>query len=556
MVQKVNFNNLTGDSLTVGNTVITGTGITVSGEALGGGGGGSTFDFTANGAISQGDPVMIQSDGKVLPIVGSGELILPSFPYGDNVMEDFNPTSTGSAWYSPSLSYDPNDPNVAVIAWDDRTNGNTVKGVVGTRSGTTWTWGTVTQISSTLGTSVHAIYSNKVADKVCVFYNNSSGYPATRTLTINKTTRSFTVTSETVLQSSSWPIGQTGVGDGAILSSDDILVWQFVPSQPNLYWVQTVYDATDNSHSNLYYTFNDASGNKYNVGVHALQSWKEPDVGTDGDLVILYWRETTYIQMQLLKVRPGGSGTGKLGSLATSSTSDESTSYPSFANDFVNKRAVYVSWSERSSFTNNVLFHARFLLDAESGVTGFDTNETRRTSYGTSTRAYNTITIAHPTEANTVYVVYQNVLSPNDIRVSNNYWYETTLDKGDTYQLDSSLTSSITGKGGYNGDGIYSFITNEPVSGDDMLVSLNFGSDTRSSNFNANDVIGVASTDAGNNETVTVDVRGGISQAFSGLTVGSEYYVHANGTLDTNYNEASLKIGKSISNTTMILSGI
>ena len=37
MVQKVNFNNLTGDTLTVGNTVITGTGVTVSGSPLAGG---------------------------------------------------------------------------------------------------------------------------------------------------------------------------------------------------------------------------------------------------------------------------------------------------------------------------------------------------------------------------------------------------------------------------------------------------------------------------------------------------------------------------------------
>jgi len=42
MVQKVNFNNLTGDTLTVGNTVITGTGVTVSGSPLSGGSGGAT----------------------------------------------------------------------------------------------------------------------------------------------------------------------------------------------------------------------------------------------------------------------------------------------------------------------------------------------------------------------------------------------------------------------------------------------------------------------------------------------------------------------------------
>lgn len=41
MVQKVNFNVLTGDSLTIGNTVIDGTGVTVSGESLSSGTGGA-----------------------------------------------------------------------------------------------------------------------------------------------------------------------------------------------------------------------------------------------------------------------------------------------------------------------------------------------------------------------------------------------------------------------------------------------------------------------------------------------------------------------------------
>jgi len=42
MVQKVNFNNLTGDTLTVGNTTINGTGVTVGGAPLSGGSGGAT----------------------------------------------------------------------------------------------------------------------------------------------------------------------------------------------------------------------------------------------------------------------------------------------------------------------------------------------------------------------------------------------------------------------------------------------------------------------------------------------------------------------------------
>ena len=49
MVQKLGMQNLTGDSLTVGNTVITGTGVTVSGAPLTGGAGGA--EVYANASV-------------------------------------------------------------------------------------------------------------------------------------------------------------------------------------------------------------------------------------------------------------------------------------------------------------------------------------------------------------------------------------------------------------------------------------------------------------------------------------------------------------------------
>jgi hypothetical protein len=80
--------------------------------------------------------------------------------------------------------------------------------------------------------------------------------------------------------------------------------------------------------------------------------------------------------------------------------------------------------------------------------------------------------------------------------------------------------------------------------------------DTRSTNFDANLVIGVAESSAANGATVTVTPRGSVSSAFSSLSPSSDYYVHANGTIDATYNVASLKIGKAVSANTMILTGV
>ena len=74
MVQKVNFNNLTGDTLTVGNTVITGTGVTVGGSELGAGG------------------ATVYANASVLPTSG---LTAGDFAYTGNAIFITN----GSGWY-------------------------------------------------------------------------------------------------------------------------------------------------------------------------------------------------------------------------------------------------------------------------------------------------------------------------------------------------------------------------------------------------------------------------------------------------------------------------
>ena len=73
MVQKVNFNNLTGDTLTIGNTVITGTGVTVDGSALGGGGVSATT-LTKTFANNEVYTMTLDNAIEGAPIVGATRL--------------------------------------------------------------------------------------------------------------------------------------------------------------------------------------------------------------------------------------------------------------------------------------------------------------------------------------------------------------------------------------------------------------------------------------------------------------------------------------------------
>ena len=82
MVQKLGMQNLTGDSLTVGNTVITGTGVTVSGEPLSGGTGGAA----------------VYANASVFPLIN---LTAGSFAFANNNNTLF--MSNGSGWYKIAL---------------------------------------------------------------------------------------------------------------------------------------------------------------------------------------------------------------------------------------------------------------------------------------------------------------------------------------------------------------------------------------------------------------------------------------------------------------------
>lgn len=105
MVQKLGMQNLTGDSLTVGNTVITGTGVTVSGEPLSGGTGGAE----------------VYANASVFPLTN---LTAGSFAFANNNNTLF--MSNGSGWYKIALINQTPSVNASIETATLGNSGNTV----------------------------------------------------------------------------------------------------------------------------------------------------------------------------------------------------------------------------------------------------------------------------------------------------------------------------------------------------------------------------------------------------------------------------------------------
>ena len=53
----------------------------------------------------------------------------------------------------------------------------------------------------------------------------------------------------------------------------------------------------------------------------------------------------------------------------------------------------------------------------------------------------------------------------------------------------------------------------------------------------------------------TIKLKGGISSGHSSLTIGSDYYIQTNGTLGTSAGTPSVKIGKALTATTILMKG-
>jgi hypothetical protein len=68
---------------------------------------------------------------------------------------------------------------------------------------------------------------------------------------------------------------------------------------------------------------------------------------------------------------------------------------------------------------------------------------------------------------------------------------------------------------------------------------------------NSLDFIGITSEAISDTATGPVNVKGGINEAQTGLTIGSDYYVQADGTLATTPDKAVVKAGQAISATTI-----
>ena len=156
-------------------------------DLLPAGAGGKQVSFTADGSISQGNAVALQTNGTVKAISDSG--LAAQLPLGS--INEFSAIANGSKFYGSDIQFDPHDSTRVGIAWLD--SGQLPNFILGTISAAgVITFGTTVVVESTAtSTGVSFAFDPLNANKIVyIFYKPGTGVQA-KVGTLSSTSSSF-----------------------------------------------------------------------------------------------------------------------------------------------------------------------------------------------------------------------------------------------------------------------------------------------------------------------------------------------------------------------------
>jgi len=500
-----------------------------------------THNFVASGAIANGKPVILKTDGEVEVVAesNSNSSVNESIPAGSSaVVATYNSGSQGNT----DSDFDPNTPNKFVIIYSDDGNGYKGTAAVGTVSGTSISWGTsVVFRSASTGQSAIKFDPNN-ANKFVIAYddntNNSRGMAIVGT--VSGTTISF-----------GSPVAFIAAGDNGIRE----VALSFDPNTANKFVI----------------IYKDGNTGDYGNAVVGTLSGTTPSFGSPavfnsaGTIMLDVEYDLNTANKCMIVYRDYGNshrGTAIIGTVSGTAISFGSevayttgeANYNSIAPDPNNANKYVISYSDNGNSN-----YSTSLVATVSGTTP---------SFGTPV-----VSVAR----NTTW--YQdNAFDPN---TANKF---VVVNQGNT---GSNFNGGVVVVGTVSGTSISFGSENAWGSTNSQLTSVHFDSApanagkfvitymdnansnratgivgqiaatavTTTTNLTTTNFIGTSTAAYADDATATILLKGGVSTNQSSLTIGSDYYIQGDGTLATSADTVSVKLGKAISATTVLLAG-
>jgi len=490
-------------------------------ELLPAGGAAKEFEPVASGTLPNGQAVVLKSNGQVEVV--SETTIAADIPAGTAA----NFVSSAETYYV-DCAFDPNTANKFVIAYRRNTSPYYGRGVVGTISGNSISFGTEYVFHTGTSGNMQCAFDPNTAGKFVITYlDASNSYHGMAVVgTISGTDISFNT-------KYAFNAGNT---DNPTLAFNPSVAGQFV----------VVYKDEANSDQGTA-IIGTISGTSISFGSEAvfdtstISRRMSPafDANTSNKLVITYSDNGNSFHGTAIVGTVSGTSLS-FGTAAVFNAANTNSIHASFdpntagkfvityrddGNSYVGTAIIGIISGTSISFGSEAIFHSAQV--SENATCAFD-----------------------PINANQIIVCYANGPSNNTQSAKMGTVSGTTISFGSENTIISGNVSDLT------------FSMSHIDVGKFVVAYKNGGSNSSAiickasyKTTNAADFVGITAEAITSGATGVVVPQGGVATNLSSLTIGSNYYVQSDGTVSTVSTSPAVNIGKAISATSLILKG-
>lgn len=488
-------------------------------ELLPTGGGQNAVDFVASGTLSSGQTVGLKADGTVEAVTET--TISPSSPIGSVT------TYESQAGQYLQLKADPHNANRWMAVWTDDVGTKNVRVCVFTRSGATVT---VSPISNAYSTGTNAsrpviCFDPNTEGKFLVTFNNSSNYVSSIVGTFSGSAGSETFSYGTLLNQ--WD-GSFRLADGENLfptatAGDFILV---AGDGASAYVKARILRISGTTVSAVGSTTVISS-----TGIASTNSVMNPNNADEGLMVFI----NGGLSGQIFTI------SGTTISSGTTYAIDSGTNYQISYAPTPSLAPVNGSQYILTAVNNtNQRLYAMLVTNTSGTITNTTPVLVSSLVFGSISYHSTSNSLTDPNTFITTFrdrsynVTYTtaNTISGSTITIG------TNVSLGDTFKYYQSVAQQTDSAGTYL-----------LIGGNASLYGRYVLGQTGGSSTNYTSFIGITAEAISSAATGAVNVYGGINEAQSGLTIGSDYYVQADGSIST--TSSAVKIGQAISATTI-----
>ena len=469
----------------------------------------------ASGALSNGDTVIVNSDGTVSAVAEVGET------------ESIGSTTVfeAASAKAPYAVYDANAQKVVVVYRDD---GNTQRGtaVVGTVSGTSISFGTpVLFDTDNYILDRHLVVYDANAQKVVVIYADDNQYGSAIVGTVSGTSISF--------------------GTKAIFNS------------ATSGYIAATYDSTLNK---VVIVYSDGGNSDYGTAIVATVSGTSISFGSEAvfnsaqvrNTGIAYDANAEKVLISYEDVGNSNYGTAIVGTVSGTSITfgTEAVFSSAYTREThcvydANAQKIVVVYGPSTSF-----------LAVPATISGTSV------SFGTAATIFTTPAITDVMDRPPVYhSTAQKIVATyrGGLYVTNYLTYVVLTVSGDTVEATSpstlDATYSVVASPVYNPDADNIVVAWQDVGNSYYGSALVFEPGYSSTNLTAENFIGFADSGYADTQSAVINTTCSVDDNQTGLTAGQKYYVQSDGTLSTTAGSPTVEAGTAISPTKILVKG-